>query len=165
MSVQQFELFHGAAIVKLLRKKGGNPPTLRMIETNPSTDWATYKLNGELSLFLKLRTTSRILKGDVRTWTFQFPRDKLELLASKQYAAVLICGINSLDAAKHMETCLLQPDELRRLLDLTDLGGAQSRSISVRCEPGTQLHVSSPQIEDEVIVARGALDVWEVPGS
>ncbi len=165
MAVQQFELFHGAAIVKLLRKKGGNPPTLRMIETNPSQDWATYELNGELSLFLKLRTTSRLAKDKARTWTFQFPRDKLELLSGKRYAAVLICGVDKLDAAGQMETCLLQPDELKVLLDLTTLGDAQSRSISVRCQPGSQLHVTSPQASDPIVVARRALDVWEVPGS
>ena len=136
-----------------------------MIETNPSTDWASYELNGELSLFLKLRTSFRSLKDDSSVWTFQFPRDKLELLASKRYAAVLVCGVSTLEAIDSMETCLLQSEELEMLLNLSELGNVQSRSITVTCRPGSQLHVSSPQVENDVVVARSALDTWEVPGS
>lgn len=39
VSIREFELFHGAALTKIVRAE--RPVTLRLIETRPDDAWAT----------------------------------------------------------------------------------------------------------------------------
>jgi hypothetical protein len=95
MSIQQFELFHGAVLAKLMRSD--RPIALRMIETKDEA-WSVYTVNDEVELFIKIRTTANELsrEKDGLSWQFVFTPEQVEqirnLYTTKKVAIALVCG-------------------------------------------------------------------------
>src|SRR5690242_3602872 len=93
-SVRPFELFHGAALTKLVRSD--RQVTLRMIETNTAIGWAAYKINDSLILYVKYSTNPRELKHGSVKWHFTLNPGELikirDLRNRDQVFMALICG-------------------------------------------------------------------------
>jgi hypothetical protein len=160
MPIREFELFHGAVLTKLVR--ADRPITLRMIETRPADAWSTYRINDAVSILLKHSTRLRPLrrKRGAAAWSFVFSTDQIEQLSKQGTWAALVCCSSKIGRNK-METCLLDPDQLNRLLDLT---AKTQQSITVKRLPGKRLRVVSPRTRD-LVVARNRIETWRVPGS
>jgi hypothetical protein len=165
MTIKQFELYHGAVLTALVRSD--RPVTLRMIETRPSEAWAVYTLNDEVDLYVKYSTAVRALRTrpGAFSWTFVFGSDEVlrlsELRAEREVYAALVCARKAISQEKGMHTCLLQPGELARLIDLDD---HTSQSTTVRYIPRKKFRLFSGH-RVELRVAQSALARWEVPGS
>lgn len=148
MSIQQFEFFHGAVLVKILRN---DRPIVLLIETNIDDDRA-YKIddNKVKVLYIKHRLVSRKLsitkkhpKGG-RTWQFVFTPQQIDSLRvlkenhkneDKVFLA-LVCGYA--DVKKRMEICIVDLDKYNELLDLNS---ATQQSITIRCLPGLSFRI------------------------
>jgi hypothetical protein len=132
-----------------------------MIETRATDSWSTYRLNDEISLVAKhslkpeqLRRT----KGAI-SWNFVFSESQMSQVSGRDAWAALICGASKLSAP--MGICLLNPDELSELLDLSNPG---QQSLTVRSEPRKQFRVKSSRV-GELLVPVGRVESWDVPGS
>lgn len=165
MSVRDFELFHGAALTKLVR--ADSKVSLLLTETRPKAVWAAYELNSEVYLYVKHSANPQKAKKKKRTWLkWQFTFEPTHLvqikgLKSKRmdvYVA-LVCGSPRLE--DQMEICLLDPGEFERLIDL---GATGSQWIRVQFADGTSLHAFGSLGEQPVIVPRNRLDTWAIPG-
>jgi len=165
--VREFELFHGIVLTKLLRSE--KPTTLRMVETNPQQAWAAYEINDEVTLYIKYRTGPHTLsRGEGgQSWAFVFSSSELEkiqaLKSKKQVYLALVCGKKAITGGDcGMRTCLLDPDKLRRIIDVTATG---RQTVTVKSMPGKSLRVSGSSTTKPLIVSRNELDTWIVPGS
>lgn len=161
MPIREFELFHGAVLTKIVRSD--RPMTLRMIETKPGESWSAYTLNGEITLILKHSTTPRPLKrerGSTR-WQFTLSAEQIQQLSGANSWLGLVCGSPKIGKKSPMEICLLDPNEIDRLVDKSSL---VQQSILVKYLPGKSLRVSSTKSK-EFVVPRNRLDTWEIPGS
>lgn len=161
MPIREFELFHGAVLTKLVRAE--RPLTLTMTETRPGDAWSSYRINDAVSLLLKHSLASKVLhRGEGgRTWQFVFSRNQVVQLSTEGAWAALICGSNAVSNAE-TEVCLLSPEQIRELIDVNATG---TQSVSVKYIKGKMLRVSSGSAAGDVLVARGRLEKWEVPGS
>ena len=159
MSIKEFHLFHGALLTQLVRSE--RPLTLRMIETRATDSWSTYRINNEINLVAKHSLNPRKLarvKGGI-SWSFVFSKSQMKQVASSDAWAALICGAAKLTAP--MGICLLNPDEIRTLLDTSIM---DQQSLTVRSEPRKQFRVKSSRA-DELLVPVGRVQEWDVPGS
>ena len=163
-SVKQFELFHGLALVKLLRSD--HPTTLRMIETNTKEEWSTYTINDDTHLLLKHSTkpSRQSKKTGANFWTFNFTPAQLAQLRKKDHRVVLVCGFQDVKFANKMQTCLPKPEQIQALLDLSSPDN-ETRIVTVQWEKGKSLRVSSNRAEKTLVVPRYAFSRWEIPGS
>jgi hypothetical protein len=161
MPIREFELFHGAVLTKIVRSD--QPMTLRMIETKPGESWSAYTVNGEITLILKHSTTPRRLKrvrGSSR-WQFTLSVEQIQQLSGANSWLGLVCGSPKIGMKAPMEVCLLDPNDIDRLVDKSSRA---PQPIFVKYLPGKSLRVSSPKSE-EFVVPRKRLDTWEIPGS
>jgi hypothetical protein len=161
MPVREFELFHGAVLTKIVRSD--RPMTLRMIETNPGESWSAYTVNGQVTLILKHSTTPRPLKrerGSSR-WQFTLSAEQIRQLSGANSWLCLVCGSPRIGKKAPMEVCLLNSNDIERLVDKSS---RVQQSILVKYLPGKSLRVSSPKCE-EFVVPRNRLDTLEIPGS
>lgn len=161
MSVREFELFHGAALTKLVRTE--TALTLRLIETRPTDSWSTYRVNDEVNILLKhsVRPRSRKRENGAAVWQFVFSPDQMKQVTQAGTWAALVCGAPELGASD-MDVCLLDPTQLAQLLDT---GRTNQQSLTVKRLPGKSLRVTSVRVSDEFVVPRNRLDDWAVPGS
>jgi|SRR3990172_2042437 len=162
MAVNEFELFHGIVLTKLMRSE--RPVALRLIETRPAEAWSAYRVNDELDLFIKHSTAPRLLsrgRGG-RSWTFVFsPAQLRQMQGSRREGpvwAALVGG--SRDVKDQMIVCLLDPDQIA---EVVDLGSPNQQSLTVRQIPRSNLRVFKDKRE-RFLVAQSRLDQWEVPG-
>jgi hypothetical protein len=153
MSIKEFHLFHGALLTQLVRSE--RPLTLRMIETRAADSWSTYRINSEISL--NPRKLARV-KGGI-SWSFVFSKSQMSQVSRSDAWAALICGAAKLTAP--MGICLLNPDEIRTLLDISS---TDQQSLTVRSEPRKQFRVKSSRA-DELLVPVGRVQEWDIPGS
>lgn len=159
MAVKEFELFHGAVLAKLVRSE--KPLTLCMIETRPSDTWSSYRVNDAVSLLMKHSLVSRALTREkARSWQFVFSPDQMRQLQKPSTWAALVCASRTA-TDEYMEVCLLDPEQLARLLDVPS---ATQQSLTVKRIEGKSLRAASARCE-ELVVARNRLDGWEVPGA
>lgn len=164
MPVREFELFHGAVLAKIVRNE--KPITLRMIETKPSSEWAVYRINDEVTLIIKhskkarsLRQPATATSRTATSWTFVFSSDQLAQVSKGTVWVALVCGQDNVGAGPK-EICLLQPDEIDALIPN---GPTKQQSVTVRYEPGKSLRALHGQVTK--VVPRNRLDTWQVPGS
>jgi hypothetical protein len=161
MPIQEFELYHGAVLTKVMRT---DPmPTLRLIEKDQSDAWGSYRVNDAVILHIKHATVARTLKRapGVRKWTFTFPPAEVAALArDSQVYVALVCGRS--DGRTKGEICLLKPDEVLQLLDAS---GSTAQTITVESEPAKELRAHSTRDECDLKVPRNRIDTWRVPGS
>ncbi len=163
MAIHEFELFHGAALTRLLRSD--RPVALRMIETKVREAWAAYRVNDEVTLYLK--HSKKPKKGTreraTLTWQFTFNDSDIRKIAEftpqKPVYVVLVCGAEEVDA-KYMEICLLDPDQVAQLLDLEP---QTTQWIRVKDTGKGQLRVTGSHSQEEMKIPRNKLDKWAVP--
>jgi hypothetical protein len=162
MGIQQFELFHGAVLAKLVRSD--RPIALRMIETKEEA-WAVYTVNDEIELFIKHSTTPRELvrEKDGLTWQFIFTPEQVEqiqnLFSTKKVAIALVCGRQNIK--DDMQIAFIEPDDVQ---DLINFSVNTAQSLTVKHLPRKKLRIVTGYT-DEKLVAQNALDKWIVPGS
>jgi len=162
-NVQQFELFHGIVLTKLVR----NPKqiTLRMIETNVKAAWALYTINTDVLLYVKSSKKPRRSKKNrgVRIWQFTFSPDDLAKLGKQNGAthAALVCGTDKV-TDKCMQVCLIEPSELAEMIDIK---AAQQQWIRVTYIPAKKLRVTGTISTADCLIKRSRLDEWNVPGA
>jgi hypothetical protein len=161
MGIDEFELFHGVVLTKLLRSE--RPITLRLIETRPAESWSAYTVN-DVDLFIKHSTTpsSTVRGGEGRSWTFVFGVHQLGQMASSKakagvYAA-LVGGSRQIKDSQRC-VCLLAPEQVKQVLDFSS---PSQQAVTVKLIPGKSLRVSGRK--EKFKVPQNRLDKWEVPG-
>lgn len=158
MTIQDFELFHGAVLIKILRN---DRPVTLLIETKTGEDRAyTIDDNNVKVLYIKHRLISNTLKitkkhpKGGRTWQFIFSPEHITILKNlkekykdkhKVFLA-LICGHT--DIKKRMEICIIDLDKYN---DLLDLDKATQQSIGVRHLPGLSFRIMVDKKEKHTI--------------
>jgi len=163
MAIDEFELFHGVVLTKLLRSE--KPITLRMIETRPGEAWSAYTLNDEVDLFIKHSTTPRstVRGGEGRSWPFVFGIDQLgQMGASKAKGGVYVALVGGSRQIKDTQrcVCLLEPGEIKELLDFSS---PLQQALTVKLIPGKSLRVYSAH-KMRFKIPQNRLEKWEVPG-
>ncbi len=161
----RYELFHGLALVKLLR--GEHPANLCMVGTNVKEEWSTYvvDINGvdihNVRLFFKHseKPSRRSKKTGAESWTFTFSPTQLNQLYKEDHRIVLICGFQDIKSAKEMQICFPKPEQIRELLDLSS-PRTKSQNLTVSWEKGKSLRVSSPRVKKPLVVPRYAFSKW-----
>ncbi|MEW5873065.1 MAG: hypothetical protein AB1894_27650 [Chloroflexota bacterium] len=162
MSVKEFEIFHGIVLTKLVRCE--RPVALSLIETR-GDEWACYKINEAVFLFVKHSTSRRKVSrgGGGYSWSFVFNVGQMQQMAAKakemQVYIALVCGNKSFDT--EMQVCLLEPSELHGLLDFSV---SVQQAITVRYHPGKNLRIFKDR-KEKLLVPQGRLDTWDVPGN
>jgi len=162
MSIQKFEIFHGAVLAKIMRSYGDRPVVLRLVEAHPEEYWSVYTLNDEVHLIVKYRTSANRLSKGKLSWGFVFSAEELDLIKrlqnDKRTYVALVGGQRSV--GETMEVGLLSDEEFMMLVQKSNKSGL---SITMRYEPGRQLRI----VHNRKIVykiPRSRLDSWEVPG-
>ena len=172
MAVDQFEVFHGVVLTKLVRS--ARPITLRLIETRPAEAWAAYTLNNAVDLFMKHSATPKLVRGGggERSWHFTVGQVQLAEMASSRSSrrlyVALIGGSAQVKDSHKWSVCLLEPNQVEELLDFTprklmDFSSTFQQSIIVRWTPGKQLRVYK-EGKEKFKVPQNRLDNWKVPG-
>jgi hypothetical protein len=162
MSIQQFELLHGAVLAKLVRND--RPIALRMIETKADA-WSVYTINDEVELFIKLSTKVHKLvrEKDALSWQFIFTPEQVEqirnLSAINKVAIALVCGRQNIK--DEMYIAFIEPIDVDNLINFS-LNTPQS--LTVKYLPRKQLRIITDYTVEK-LVAQNSLDKWEVPGS
>ncbi len=169
MTIKDFELFHGAALTKLLRND--RPVSLRMIETTPAESWAAYTLNDEVILYIKhSKSPSTKTRKDALSWYFTFSEKHLneikKMRGDKEVFIALVCGKNKIGRAadNQMCICLLEPKKVDQCIDVN---AGKTQTITVQHSPKIQLQVwgNKNSAENPLGIASNAIEAWEVPGS
>ncbi len=153
MSIRQFELFHGAVLTKLVRRD--KPVTLRLIETNMDDSWSAYKINDVDVFFKHSSSPNEPPEMDGRRWVFTFAQNQLDQIHGNTPHLALVCG--SRDIESNMEICFIENSDVSELLS------NNAQAITVRLEPGHSFRVSSSAVIESIIIARNAIDTYEVP--
>ena len=149
MSIQDFELYHGAVLTKVMRTDP--QPTLRLVEKDQTDAWGSYRVNMDVVLHIKYATAGKRAKRSpgILKWLFTFPHRG---------------GYKPGEAPGNVpglgEIALIEPDKLKALLDLP---ATAVQAISVAYEPGKQLRVHTPR--HSCNVPRSRIDTWRVPGA
>jgi len=163
MSVREFELYHGAALAKVLRSE--KPVALRLVETKPGENWSTYTLNDAVDLLVTHSKGPRPVSrgGGGTSWSFVFSTNQLRQMnpANSMHPVwvAMVCGRKS-PAEGEMQVCLLDPGQLAEVIDFS----APQQSLTVRKPSGRgKLRVFKDRHE-KFLVAQSRLDNWEVPG-
>ena len=163
MAIDEFELFHGVVLTKLLRSE--RPVSLRMIETCPGERWSAYTVNDEVDLFIKHSTTPRAIArgGEGRSWGFVFGLDQLrQMAASKAKGGVYVALVGGSRQVKDPQrcVCLLLPDEVNAVLDFSS---PSQQALTVKLISGKSLRVYSGG-KEKFKVPQNRLERWDVPG-
>ena len=162
MSIQMFEIFHGAVLAKIMRSYGERPVILRLVESRPEEYWSVYTLNDEVHLVIKYRTQAHKLSKGGLSWGFVFSPEEVDLIRrlqeEKKVYVALVGGQRSI--GETMEVGLLSDEEFVTLIQTNDGSGL---ALTMRYEPHRQLRiVHKRKVVYKVPLSR--LDNWEVPG-
>ena len=160
LSIQKFELFHGAVLAKIMRSYD---QTLRMVETRPKEHWSVYTVNDEIHVFIKYRGAARELDGGRLAWSFNFSSETLEKIKSlsqdKETYIVLVGGQRCVDEV--MEVGVLS---MKEFISIAGDGMDTSFSITMRYVPGKELRILRGH-KEVCKVARNRADKWQIPGA
>lgn len=164
MSVREFELYHGAALAKVLRSE--KPVALRLVETKPGETWSTYTLNDAIDLLVTHSKGPRPVSrgGGGTSWSFVFSTNQLRQMnparTKRPVWVAMVCGRNS-PAEGEMEICLLDPEQIADIIDFR----SPQESVTIRKPSGKgRLRVFKDRHE-RFLVPRSRLDHWDVPGA
>ena len=164
MSVREFELYHGAALAKVLRSE--KPVALRLVETKPGESWSTYTLNDAVDLLVTHSKGPRPVSrgGGGTSWSFVFSTNQLRQMnpahSKRPVWVAMVCGRKS-PADGEMQVCLLDPDQIAEVIDFS----SAQQSLTVRKPSGKgKLRVFKDRHE-KFLVAQSRLDNWDVPGA
>jgi hypothetical protein len=161
VAVDQFEVFHGVVLTRLVR--ADRPITVRLIETRPAEAWAAYTLNGAVDLFVKHSAAPR-MTSQGRSWTFVVGpgqlRQMMESRSVRQMYVALVGGSGQVKDSRQWSVCLLEPDEIESLLDFVVLS---QQAFVVKASPGKWLRVYKERVE-VLRVPQNRVDTWRLPG-
>ena len=164
MSVREFELYHGAALAKVMRSE--KPVALRLVETKSGESWSTYTLNDAVDLLVTHSKGPRPVSrgGGGISWSFVFSTNQLRQMNPAQSKrpvwVAMVCGRKSL-ADGDMQVCLLDPDQIAEVIDFS----SAQQSLTVRKPSGKgKLRVFKDRHE-KFLVPQSRLDKWDVPGA
>lgn len=162
MAIQEFELYHGAVMTKLLRSD--KPTSLRLIETKPKETWATYTLNDTVDLFISYSKQARtVTRGENGTsWSFVFSANQLKQMqpSPRPVWLALVCSYNGASEKEKKQICLLDPEQVESLIDYN----AKQDNVTIKKPDGQgQLRVIK-DYEEQFYVPQSRLDNWNVPG-
>lgn len=168
MAIKDIELFHGVVLTKLIRSE--RPVSLKLLEFNADTSSAAYLINDEASVYIKHSKSprERERKNYQAAWIFNFKPEHLaevrKLSEGKGVFTALVCGDTSLENARDMQVCFLQPEELSACINLN---ATKTQTITVANPTRRQLRVwgTANGADNPILVDKGALERWEAPGS
>jgi hypothetical protein len=161
MTAKAYEIWHGIVLTKILRS--GKPVSLRMIETNPSENWSSYSLNGEVNLVVsystKYNTVSHGTKS--KSWRFNFTPSQVRQLNNSLLPSwvALVCGTKSVDPDK-VQVCLLDPSQINNTIDFTK----DQPGITLRVPDGKEKIRVIKDRKEAYLVNKSRIDEWNVPG-
>ncbi len=167
MAIKEIELFHGAVLMKLLR--GDRPVSLKLFEFKADASRAAYWVNDEVCLYVKHSKTpqDRQRKGFECVWHFQFNTSHLkemeELPQDFEVFAVLVCGDENVSNGSDMFIAFLTPDELAECIDL-DATEPQTITVANKIRSKLRVWGTLNTADDPLLIDKGAMDRWEVPG-
>lgn len=166
MAIKEFELFHGAVLVKMLRSD--RPINIKMIETRPDDAWGVYTINDEIELFIKQSTSPRPLsrgKGGY-SWTFTFSPEHIsqleQLQTKRQIYVALVCARKTIKRGQRMEICFLKPDEFSQVIDMV---AKETQSVTVRYVNGAKKFRVFLNRQEKLLISLNEIDRWIAPGS
>jgi hypothetical protein len=159
MPIKEFELLHGAVLVKLMLKK--KPVTLRLIETRED-NWAVYTIDEKVELFIK-RSSSPQDRKKGHAWLFTFTSKQLlqlyELSKKNPIAMALVCW--SEDESERQEICFIEQNLFTEIMML-EADPKSTKSILVKYVEGKRrLFISTGGKKYEVKL--NAIKDWEIP--
>ena len=165
--VKEFHLLHGIVLTKVLRN---NNPTLRLVENDTSNAWAAYILNDAIIIYVKYSLAGKKTQRVEKTvWKFPFQPSELgkikELRKSHPAYLTLVGGFPSIDDAKRMEICVIEPEEIDNCMDVNS---DKAQTITVEVRPGESLRAYGPKNSSDrnkIVVSRNRLDALVIPGS
>jgi hypothetical protein len=157
MQINQFEYLHGLVLVKLLRKDV--PVSLKLIETNVKENWATYVINDDIALSISKSISPRDVKqgGEGTSWTFNIKTSQFKNNSHKAYLA-LVCGQKTINDNKQVAICLLNPEHLTTLIDLSKA----KQSITVKKPKGKGKLIVFQDKVQKILVAQKAIQDLEI---
>jgi len=151
MAIKEFELFHEACLTRFVRRD--KPMTFRLIEVEPSQSWSTYRVN-DVNIFIKHSANPKELKSGGTSWTFQFNDNQIQQIKTGCHV-VLVCGAKTIK--QHMEICFIEYPMIDKLL------AGSAKSVTVSLLDGQGFRVKSAAIGEKEIIARNAIDSFEIP--
>jgi hypothetical protein len=168
--VKEFHLLHGIVLTKVLRNE---QPTLRLVETDTANNaWAAYILNDAVIIYVKYSLVGmKRQRAEKISWKFNFQPSELEKIQEMQGKLsapvhfTLVGGFPSIDDAKQMQVCLLEPSEIDQCIDIAS---KKTQTITVEVRPRESLRVYGPKNSDKrdkLVISRNRLDEWKIPGS
>lgn len=167
MAVGEFELLHGIVLTRLMRAH--DPRTMRLMEHDRKGGWSVYTVSGkgvdDLPILIKTsikprESTRSHKKGSKPAYTWQHTFSPQQIAEAKRSGtwAALVCGTPSLKS-RIMEVCLLEPDELAKVIDL---GSGTCHSLTVKKATNNKLWVNSGKLRrtsgEPLKIARDRLD-------
>lgn len=135
MAIRKFELYHGAVLVKIVRRSR----SLTLFERGSDTAWAAYLVNDKVCLYVTSSDQRGVSNGDARfSYTFQpqetkFLRDQLALRGEGGVFLALVC--------EDQEVALLDSAQARRCIDLES---SKAQNLTVLIPAGKSLRVYGP---------------------
>ncbi len=164
MCIKEFELFHGAALTKILRSE--KPVALRLIETKPGESWSTYTLNDSVDLLVTHSKNPRQVtrNGGGTSWRIVFSQNQIRQMnptkACRPVWVAMVCARKT-PTEGDMQVCLLDPEQIDNIIDFS----AAQQALSIRNPGGgKQLRVIKDR-KEKFKVPQSRLDNWNVPGS
>jgi len=154
MCIREFELFHGAALTKILRSE--KPVALRLIETRPRESWSTYTLNDSIDLLITHSKHQRPVSrnGGGFSWSFTFSQNQIRQInpgsSSRPVWVAMVCARKSPESGD-MHICLLNPEEIGKVVNFR----ATQQSLTVR----------KPNGRKQLRVYKGRKEQFPVPQS
>lgn len=168
MAIREIELFHGAVLMKLLRKD--LPVSLKLFEFKANASRAAYWINDEVCLYVKHSKTpqERQRKDFECVWHFQFNtshlREMEQIRQDCEVFAALVCGDEYTKECSEMQICLLKPSDLSKCIDPH---AYEPQAITVANKKHGKLRVwgTKNTADDPLLVEKGAMEKWKVPGN
>lgn len=122
MTIQQFELFHGAVLTKIIRSD--RPTSLRMFgKTDENLAVYTVSYNSsDVEIFIKRSVNVLPIKKKKKVigkyWNFPFTSDQIsalqQLAKNQNVAIILVCGAKLIK--DKMEICLIKPEHFSKVM-------------------------------------------------
>ncbi len=157
MSIRKFELYHGAVLVKIVRRS----KSLTLFERGDDTAWAAYLVNDTACIYVKTSDQRGGDRSGAARFSYTFQPAELGFLAEQRNTrgpacvfAALVCG--------DKEVALVTVDELARCIDL---GATTAQNMTVLVQAGQSLRVYGPLNGNAgpVPVARNRIDTYDLP--
>lgn len=162
-ALQAVDFYRGLVLGMLM--DSDRPVTLRLIERNTNRSYSSYKLNDEVEILIKYRTSpSNETKSSI-SWSFSIAPEQVRNIKKEtgKHAVALVCGYKNFDTSK-MQVCFLDPDRMEKLLQ--GLDNECQLSFTVRAIKGQNKQLQLVHKRKVIMrIPKRALKTWSPPGS